>query len=151
MTLPTPRARHTVIPAEAVRERSGVLAVMSGHVKKGPWEVPRQLRVAAVMGSAELDLREAILAEGVTVIEVFCLLGSVEIIAPSGVHIDVDGDTFAGEFNAEGDPQYAPESGSPRIVVRGSAYFGSVECSSRLPGESPSKARRRIKAARRHG
>lgn len=149
MNLPAIRPRHTVIPADAVRERAGVLAVMSGTTRKGAWELPRQLRVAAVMGSAELDLREAVLAEGDSVIEVFCLFGSVDILVPSGVQLVVDGDAFAGDFSASHDGTVAPEPGAPRIIVRGSAYFGAVECASRLAGESQSAAKRRIKRADR--
>jgi hypothetical protein len=149
MTPPMLRPRHTVIPAEAVRESAGVLAVFSGSVRKGPWELPRRFRVAAVMGSAEIDLREAVLAEGESQIEVFCLCGSVEIVVPSGVEVVVDGDAFAGTFEHTPDPTIVPEPGAPRIVIRGDAYFGAVECEARFAGESEGQARKRIKLARR--
>ena len=153
MNLPSLRPRHSVIPAEAVRERAGLLAVMSGMVRKGPWELPRNFRVATVMGSAEIDLREAVLAEGDSTIEIFCLFGSVEIVVPSGVEVVVDGDAFAGEFSYTPDPSVAvaPAGGAPRIVIHGSAYFGAVECEARLAGESDGQAKKRIRLARRNG
>lgn len=149
MNLPSLRPRHTVIPANAVRASAGVLAVMSGVVRKGPWELPRQLRIATVMGSAEIDLREAVLAEGESHIEVFCLFGSVEIVVPSGVEVIVDGDAFAGGFEFKPDPAVPPEASGPRIVIHGSAYFGAVECEARLAGESEGQAKKRIRLARR--
>jgi Cell wall-active antibiotics response 4TMS YvqF len=151
MNLPRLRVRHTVIPANAVRDSAGVLAVMSGVVRKGPWELPRKFRIASVMGSAEIDLREAVLAEGESHIEVFCLFGSVEITVPSGVEVVVDGDAFAGEFSHAPDPSVPTDPGAPRIVIHGSAYFGAVECDVRLAGESEGQAKKRIRLARRSG
>ena len=149
MNLPSLRTRHTIIPADAVRPNAGLLAVFSGAVKRGTWELARHLRVATIFGSAEIDLREAVLAEGDSVIEVFCLFGSVEIVAPSGVQMIVDGDTLAAEFSDTPDPSVAPEPDGPRVIVKGTAWFGSVECESRLPGESSSQAKKRIRKARR--
>ncbi len=149
MNLPSFRPRHTVIPADAVRSNAGVLAVFSGVVRRGTWELARHLRVLTVCGSSEIDLREAVLAEGDSVIEVFCLFGSVEIVAPSGVQVIVDGDTLAAEFSDTPDPSVAPEPNGPRVIVRGTAWFGSVECESRLAGESSSQAKKRIRKARR--
>ncbi|MBL8958566.1 MAG: hypothetical protein JNJ98_01850 [Gemmatimonadetes bacterium] len=151
MNLPRLRVRHTVIPANAVRASAGVLAVMSGVVRKGPWELPRQFRIATVMGSTEIDLREAVLAEGESHIEVFCLFGSVEITVPSGVEVVVDGDAFAGEFSHTPDPSVPIDPGAPRIVIHGSAYFGAVECDARMAGESEGQAKKRIRLARRSG
>ena len=149
MTPPMLRPRHTVIPADAVRESAGLLAVFSGMVRKGPWELPRRFRIAAVMGSAEIDLREAVLAEGESLVEIFCLFGAVEIVVPSGVEVVVDGDAFAGTFGHVPDPTMVPAPGAPRIVIRGDAYFGAVECEARLAGESEGQAKKRIKLARR--
>jgi Cell wall-active antibiotics response 4TMS YvqF len=151
MNLPRLRPRHTVIPAHAVRDSAGVLAVMSGVARKGPWELARKFRIATVMGSAEIDLREAVLAEGESHIEIFCLFGSVEIVVPSGVEVVVDGDAFVGEFSHKPDPSVRVEPGAPRIVIHGNAAFGSVECESRLAGESEGQAKKRIRLARRSG
>ena len=149
MSLPVRTDRHVVVPADGVRERAGVLAVMSGQERRGPWELPRFLRVACIMGSTELDLREARIADGESVIEVFCLFGSVEVLVPPGIFVDVDGDALAGEFAHAPDPTILPAPGAPRIRIRGSAYFGSVSCAARLAGEGERAARKRLKAAGR--
>ncbi|MGQ0646490.1 MAG: LiaF domain-containing protein [Gemmatimonadaceae bacterium] len=148
MTLPAHTDRHTVVPAHQVKERAGILAVMSGQERRGNWELPRYMRIACVLGSTELDLREARIPEGESVIEVFCLLGSVELMVPSGVFVEMDGDAFAGSFSNSPDQTIEPLPGAPRIRLKGTAYFGSVECEARLAGEGKRAAQRRIKASR---
>ncbi len=145
MPLPSRLERHTVVPADTVRPRGGVMAVFSGQKRTGPWELPRHMRVAAVMGSVELDLREAVMAEGEIEIEIFCLFGSVEICVPPGVQVECDGDAFAGEFGYSPDSMFMPQLGAPRVRITGSATFGEVKCETRLPGETASEAKRRRK------
>jgi hypothetical protein len=149
MSLPVRPDRHVVVPSTEVRERAGILAVLSSQERRGSWDVPRYLRIACVMGSTELDLREARIAEGESVIEVFCLLGSVELLVPPGVFVEVDGDALGGEFSNATDPTIQPPPGAPRIRVTGSACLGSVECEARLAGEGKRAAAKRIKAARK--
>lgn len=145
MTLPRRLERHTVVPAHSVRQRAGTMAVFSGQSRRGPWELPRLMRVAAVFGSVELDLREALIADGDSDIEVFCLFGSVEIVCPPGILVECEGDAFAGEFTHTPDSMFMPGPGAPKVRISGSATFGAVECEVRLAGESASEAKRRRK------
>jgi hypothetical protein len=101
------------------------------------------------MGSVELDLREAILSEGDTVIEVIAFMGSVEILLPPGVRVDLQGDALAGEYSFMPDPTALAPVGAPRIVLSGNAILASVEAESRYAGERKRDAQRRVKAARR--
>lgn len=137
------------MPSASVRERGGVLSFFGAQKREGAWEVPRELRVACCMGSVELDLREAILADGETVIEVIALMGSVEILLPPGVRVDLEGDALGGEYTFTPDPTAAPTPGAPRIVLRGNAILASVEAESRYAGERKRDAQRRVKAARK--
>lgn len=149
MNLPVRGDRYSVVPAAQAKERGGVLSFFSSQERKGAWDLPRQLRVACCMGSVELDLREARIPEGESVIEVIALFGSVEILMPPGVEVELDGDALAGSFTFQPDPSLPAREGAPRIRLRGGAYFASVECEARLPGESKGAANRRLKAARR--
>lgn len=149
MPLPSRLDRFTVLPDDEVRERGGVLSFFGAQKREGAWEVPRHLRVACCMGSVELDLREAILAQGDTVIEVIAFMGSVEILLPPGVRVDLDGDALAGEYTFTPDPTALAPRGAPRIVLKGNAIFASVEAESRYAGEKKRDAQRRMKAARR--
>ena len=145
--LPVPFSRHQIIPAHAVRERAGVTAFASAHEKKGDWELSRLYRIACVMGTVVADLREARIPEGESEIEVFLLMGTIELFVPPGVRVEVAVDSLAGGVEYRPDPNYVTEPGAPVIRVTGSAYFGSVEVIARLPGESARDAKRRIRAA----
>lgn len=143
-----PSLRHRVVPVEYARERGGILTVMSGQERTGDWEMPRHFRVACVFGSTELDFREARIPEGESVIEVFALFASVEMIFPPGVTLDVDGGAFVGEFSVHTDPTVFPPPGSPIIRIVGTAYVSSVEAHVRYAGERPRDAKKRIRSAR---
>ena len=145
--LPAPFSRHQVVPAHAVRDRSGISSIFSAQERKGDWELSRLFRIACMMGTVVVDLREARIPEGETTMEVFLLMGSIQLIVPPGVRIEVDIDSLAGGIEYRPDPNYVAEPGAPVIRVTGSAYFGSVEVIARLPGESARDARRRIRAA----
>jgi hypothetical protein len=151
MSLPVRIERHTIVSADSVQERAGMLTAFSGRVRRGPWELPRHLRVACIFGSNELDLREAIIADGESVIEILCVFGSVEITVPPGIAVNCDGDAFVGEFSFDPDPMFPAQPGWPRLIIRGSAHFGAVECTTMLAGEQASQRKRRIKQARKEG
>lgn len=149
MTLPTRQDQFDVVPGDAVRERGGILSFFSSQERRGAWEVPRHLRIACCMGSVEVDLREARLAEGETIIETKILLGSVELLLPPGVTVEMEGDALMGSYTFKPDPTAVPLPGAPRIILRGSAILGSMEAESRYAGESRRAADRRIKAAQK--
>lgn len=149
MNLPVRTIRHTIVPASDVRERAGVLSVFSGQSRKGVWSVPRELRVMAVFGGVDLDLREARIADGETRIHIFALFGSVELLLPPGVRVEFEGDGLAASFEVVPDSTIPLPPDAPTIRITGSAYFASVEGSVRFADESPREARKRIKDATR--
>jgi hypothetical protein len=103
--------------------------------------------VIAVMGGAEIDLREAILPAGEIEIRVFTIMGGIEILVPPGLEVDVSGMAVMGAFDEERDP--APVTpGGPVVRVTGFALMAGVDVRARYPGESARDARRRIKAER---
>lgn len=149
MSLPVRPPRHEVLRASETKERGGVLAVLNGQSRKGDWTMPRELRVACVMGSVELDLREARIPEGTSTINVYVLVGSVEILFPPGVRVELDGDAIAGQFTHEPDSTMRADPDAPVVRLTGTAFLGSVEGQVRYAGESRRDARRRLKAGTR--
>lgn len=146
----TPRSsrlvRHQLVPPATVRERAGLISFMSAQTRRGQWEVPQQMRVACVLGSAELDLREAILSSGVSEIHVVCVLGSVEIFVPPGIRVEMMVDSFVGSAEFMPDPTLPSYSDVPVLRIRGDAHLASVEVFVRYAGETARDAKKRIKA-----
>lgn len=139
--------RHEVVDGSQLPESQGVVAFLSGQKRNGPWLLAPSTRLVAVLGSVELDLREAQLSDGETIIELFCLLGSVEIIVPPGVRVLNEGDSFAGNFEVQaGD--WEPGRVAPVVRLRGSCYLGDVEVRQQAFGESARQARKRRKLTR---
>ena len=68
-----------LVPAGEVAPRGFMSAFMGGTERRGSWIVPQHLKVWATMGGAVIDLREARFAPGVTEIELFVLMGGVEV------------------------------------------------------------------------
>lgn len=142
--LPIP-VRHAVVPTDRVPGREGVVVFLSSTKREGRWTLPRYMRVATILGSAELDLREAEIAEGVSEIEIFATFGSVEIFVPVGVRVECVGHAFMGTFETRmsGVPDFPP--GAPTVRVKGSAYASSVEVVVRPIGRKQLRAEERLR------
>ncbi|MFC7816509.1 MULTISPECIES: DUF1707 SHOCT-like domain-containing protein [unclassified Streptomyces] len=104
---------------------SWAVAVMSGFQRKGRWTVPRRFNSFAFWGGGEIDLREALFADGEVVINCVAVMGGIDVIVPPGVEVIVRGVGVMGDFDhresgVPGDP------GAPRVVVTGFAFWGGV-------------------------
>jgi hypothetical protein len=121
-----------IATSERVPERGFVGALMGGSIRKGSWFVPRHSKVVVVAGGVELDLRNATLGPGVTEIEIFCLMGGVEVIVPHGVRVEALGFAVMGGFEASaGDTRADPSQ--PVIRLSGLAVMGGVEARHKKP------------------
>ena len=121
-----PEEHHTIVPAASAPARHGTVAFLSSSVQHGRWALAIRNRVVAFLGSAEIDLRDALIPAGECEIEVICVFGSVEITVPPGVRVMKEGAAFAGSFELMGGTGAFPNN-APLIRVRGTVYFGSVE------------------------
>lgn len=71
--------------------RRAVAALMSRDSRDGRWVVPETLPVVAILGEAELDLREAILQGSRTTIYATIVFGTLHLMVPEGVSVEVSG------------------------------------------------------------
>jgi DUF1707 SHOCT-like domain len=111
-------------PAAEPRPRGWVVAVMGGAARKGRWRPPRRTNVVTVMGGAELDLREAELAED-TVITAVAIMGGIGITVPLGVSVELSGFALMGANGGPAD-KHLPLPDAPAIRVRAFALMGGV-------------------------
>jgi DUF1707 SHOCT-like domain/Cell wall-active antibiotics response LiaF, C-terminal len=115
-----------LIPAEAqpIRLDSGSLHAVFGSARRGGrWVVPARLRVRALFGSVELDLREAILQRKHTVIEVVLLAGSITLLVPEGAQVNITGRTRL----AFRDLRVRPMPDGPVVEIGGHLFLGSIK------------------------
>jgi hypothetical protein len=111
------------------RPTSGVVSFLSSNEREGRWELPRHFRALAVLGSVELDLREAVIGLGVSLIEAVAVLGNIEITVPPDVAVESDGDSLLGSFviKYKGNATPSAATGLKKVRITGTAYASSVE------------------------
>jgi hypothetical protein len=146
--LPQAALAPMLVPSSEVPPRGVIFAVMGGQGRTGSWIVPRQLKVIVAMGGAELDLRDARFGAGVTEIEMFVLMGGVDIIVPPGVRVESFGAAFMGGFELEAGDASALSPNHPVLRLNGLAVMGGVGTETRYPGETAKEAKRRRRRAR---
>jgi hypothetical protein len=135
-------------PAPAVETAS---AIFSAVARTGEWVPPEVLEVRAWCGSAKLDFCDALLAPGLTVVDVSCVFGSVEIFVPAYLQVEVaasallgaveqrDAGGRVGRFIADQlgrvtggalgrrePPPLDDEDDPPVLRIEGRAIFGSI-------------------------
>jgi hypothetical protein len=124
--------------APVVPQASGVVSFLSSTEREGNWALPRRFRALAVLGNVELDLREAQIGLGVSVIEAVAVMGNIEITIPPDVEVESDGDSLLGSFvvkYAKG-VSAGTATGYKKVRITGTAYAASVEVHVKGPDES---------------
>jgi hypothetical protein len=115
--------------AYAAGDTSGTVALHArlGSVKRsGVWAVPRRLEIDGWLGSAELDLTEAVIDHEVVEVDVDMTLGSVELRLPPTASASLDA-VSATAGSVEDTRRGGRAAGRPHVVVTGKVAFGSVE------------------------
>ena len=141
---------YSMSPAAAPPLERRTLAFMSEVKKLGEWVPARRNVVRAIMGSAELDFREALLSQGEIEVDATAIMGEVKLIIPPGLRVECDGTAIMGEFK-ELHSTGGDDPTAPLIRIRGIALMGSVTVTTRLPGESAMAAWRRRRRERVRG
>ena len=138
-----------VAPLLPERDRENVLAIFGGVDRRGSWTVPRQMRIVAMFGGANLDLREARFPPGVVDIEVTAVMGGINIVVPPGLAVEMHGSAIMGGFAEVNRAPANPDPDAPLLRVHGLTIMGGVNVEMRLPGENERGARRRERHALR--
>ncbi len=100
-----------------------VSAFFSRERREGRWVVPDRLAVTAVAGQVVLDLREALLHGGRTIVYATAIGGQVHVLVPPGVTVIFG--SLTGR-PVEGAPPPAPVPGVPVIEIRSLVVAGRV-------------------------
>jgi Cell wall-active antibiotics response 4TMS YvqF len=145
-----PEYSSAAYPVAAGPARDGVVSFLSSNEREGRWELPRQFRALAVLGNVELDLRDAVIGIGVSVIEAVAVLGNIEITVPPEVTVESDGDSLLGSFvvKYKGRRSGAEANGLRTVRITGTAYASSIEICVKGPDESMLKRLRKMSLKR---
>ncbi|MHB1710191.1 MAG: DUF1707 SHOCT-like domain-containing protein [Acidimicrobiales bacterium] len=141
--LPAGEHREQEIPVH--RPRRWMIAIMGGATAKGRWRASGHTTAIAVMGSCDLDLRQAEIQGSEMIIDAISIMGGVNIVVPEGFDVELVGfSIMGGRHSRIRDVPIIP--GSPRIRVRAFPVMGGVEVKSRpgrnaFPAASGSSAR----------
>ena len=133
-----PPASQPSVQAPRRRARRWIVAVMSESQSKGRWRLGEHTAVVAVMGECHLDLSQAEIDGPDIVITAVGVMGSIEIVTPEGIDVDLTGMSIMGRRSLE--VHDAPVlRGSPRILIRAFPIMGEVKVSTRraLSGSPP--------------
>lgn len=139
--LPTRPSPRELADAESDARDATVFAVLQSRVWRGPWSPPPWMHVMSVLGSVVLDYRDAELLLGETALRCDVVLGSVEILVPPDVDVEVTGAVVLGSVETRdadedldalppgarpAEPDAEPEGERPLLHVHCAGALGSV-------------------------
>lgn len=108
-------------------EHDRIVSIMANTKRRGIWRPARDLDLWSVMSETHLDLTEALLAEGVTEIDVHAVMASVKIIVPPGVRVVMQAGSFMAEVNDDVMEPPAVGSGAPVIRITGFVFMSELK------------------------
>jgi hypothetical protein len=121
------------VPATARRGPGRLAIALKSSVRRGGrWRVPERYTTMVYKGSGWLDLRAAELSGPVTTFVAMAYKSRVTILVPPGVRVEMTGFGVTQGADEE-DPGYRLPTDAPVIHVRGVAYKGTVEITTRPP------------------
>ncbi len=109
------------------------VALKSSVRRAGRWRVPERYTTVVYKGGGWLDLRAAELSGPVTTFLAVAYKSRVTILVPPGVRVEMTGFGVTQGLADEEDPGYRLPTDAPVIHVRGVAYKGTVEITTRPP------------------
>ena len=114
------------VPEGSRRKPVGsAVAIFSGHRQTGVWRPNETIGAFAMMGSVDLDLRHAEIEHPVIHINATAIMGSVEVIVPEGVDVELTGFNLMGSKESRVE-EGARRAGAPLIRVNAFVIMGSV-------------------------
>ena len=108
-----------------VQEMGSMFSILGGTTRKGLWRPARNTQAVSVLGGIDLDYTEAEMPPGVTELNVFCLLGGVEIKVPPGINVEVHALPILGGVDNKSEQSGSSED--PVLRVRAITILGGVD------------------------
>jgi len=101
------------------------MVVLSGVERTGLWRIAETSSLLVVLGSCKLDLRRATIAASLTTIHARVVFGSLEVIVPYGVEVELEASSVLSSKTLRVTGP-SPVGEPPRIVLTGVVIGGSL-------------------------
>jgi len=121
-------------PLPALRSEPAPIAltaIFSGANLDGRRVLPREMKVRALFGGVDLDLREATFQPGTTTLTCKATFGGVDIKVPPHVRVECLGTGIFGAFHADNRDADDDAPDGPILRIVGRAIFGGVHAARR--------------------
>lgn len=105
-------------------DRNNITAILGGSDQRNSSDDFKGSKITAVLGGVKLDLHKAVIRKEAT-IDVFTLMGGVEIIVPRNVVVRNQTSAILGGIENKADPD--KEKGAPVLYITGDVIMGGVE------------------------
>jgi class 3 adenylate cyclase len=129
--------------------RKLLVAIMNGRNTRGRWRAPAHVTAFACMGGVKVDLRTAVFDTPVIDINAWAIMGSVDVVVPAGVAVELDGMVIMGGSDDRTQPgDVLP--GTPLVRVHARGLWGSVGARTGKPRDAR-RDRNRDRDRHRHG
>jgi len=129
-----PAAGPGLAPAASGRGPGRLAVALKSSVRRGGrWRVPERYTAVVYKGDGWLDLRAAELSGPVTTFLAVAYKSTVTILVPPSVRVEMTGFGVTQGLAEDDDPGYRLPADAPVIHVRGIAYKGAVEITTRPP------------------
>lgn len=123
-------------PASRPGRRPGKLAIAyKGSIRRGGrWRVPEQFTAIVYKGAGQLDLRAAELTAEATTVFAVAYKSRIDVLVPLGIRVELEGFGVSKGQSAEEDMERLLPADAPIVHIRGVAYKGTIEVSTRPRG-----------------
>jgi Domain of unknown function (DUF1707) len=141
LTADLPAVAPQPVGAVAARGRKpGRLAIAyKNSIRRGGrWQVPERFTSVVYKGGGWLDLRAAELTAPATTVFAVAYKSRIDVLVPPGVRVELDGFGVSKGWSEHEELESRLPRDAPVVHVRGIAYKGTVEVSTRPPGPSAS-------------
>jgi DUF1707 SHOCT-like domain len=127
VVVPEDRERAPRVPVRSGNDGTRwLVAIMSGHDRKGRWRVGANLNVINIMGGSDLDFNDAEFADDVVTVNVFSLMGGASIRVPEGLNVEVSNFALMGGNDADiGNER--PDPGGPTLRLKLISIMGGSD------------------------
>jgi len=127
VVVPEDRERAPRVPVRSGNDGTRwLVAIMSGHDRKGRWRVGANLNVINIMGGSDLDFNDAEFAEDVVTVNVFSLMGGASIRVPEGLNVEVSNIALMGGNDADIGNEH-PDPGGPTLRLKLISIMGGSD------------------------